>query len=300
MPQPPTSNRIVAGVDGSDAALRAVRSAVRECARRSATLTLVHAFETPVRGYPEYIATVGDVRAALEKHGREVLAEAEAVARAISPGVAVELRLREQGPAPALIAESHHAALVVVGSRGLGGFSGLVVGSTAVALSRLAECPVVVVRGEEPEDGRVVVGVDGSPASEQAIAFAFEAASRRHASLAAVMSWTDVALDAAFGNASSLTLDWARLGEEHRELLAQRLAGWTERYPEVVVNRIVVHDRPVRALLREAEHAQLLVVGSRGRGGFAGLLLGSTSQSLIYHAPCPIAVVRPVGEADDA
>ncbi|MBP2471844.1 nucleotide-binding universal stress UspA family protein [Crossiella equi] len=300
MSPPTTRTRVVAGVDGSDSALRAVRSAALECARRSATLRLVHAFEVPVRGYPEYIATIGEVRAALEKHGREVLAEAEAVVHAVAPGVPVESRLREESPAPALIAESRHAAVVVVGTRGLGGFTGLIVGSTAVALSRLGECPVVVVRGEAPEDGRVVVGVDGSPASEQAIAFAFDAASRRHVPLAAVMSWTDVVLDAAFGNSASLTPDWARLGEEHRELLAQRLAGWTERYPEVVVNRIVVHDRPARALLREAEHAQLLVVGSRGRGGFAGLLLGSTSQSLIYHAPCPIAVVRPLGEAGDA
>lgn len=295
MSAPAKSTRIVVGVDGSDSALKAVVWAARECARRDVTLRLVHAFEVPVRGYPEFVATVGEVRAALAKHGQECLAEAEEAARAVSGEIPVEQVVREDSAAPALIAESRHARMMVVGSRGLGGFTGLVLGSTAVALSIHGRCPVVVVRGCAPEQGRVVVGVDGSPASEEAIAFAFEAADRRGVPLAAVMSWTDFVLDGASGHVSSLTLNWAELTEEHRELLSERLAGWRERYPDVEVCRIVVHDRPVRALLREAEHAQLLVVGSRGRGGFVGMMLGSTSQSLLYHAPCPTVVVRPQG-----
>ncbi|WP_189226392.1 universal stress protein, partial [Saccharothrix coeruleofusca] len=134
------------------------------------------------------------------------------------------------------------------------------------------------------QDGAVVVGVDGSPVSEQAVAFAFEQASSRAAPLTALIAWTDLPTGG---------VDWARVEQERRRLLAERLAGWQEKYPDVRVTRVVVRDRPVRALLAAARGARLLVVGSRGAGGFQGMLLGSTSQALVSHAPCPLAVVRP-------
>jgi nucleotide-binding universal stress UspA family protein len=288
----PVAPPVVVGIDGSASALDAVVWAADECARHRVPLLLVHCYYLPTRGYPEIITTGHEFLAALAEQGGRWLTEAESAARAAAPGVAVETRLRQAPPVPHLIEESAHARMVVLGSRGLGGFTGVLVGSTAVALAAHAHSPVVVVRGEPVVDGPVVVGVDGSPASEAAIAFAFDAASVRGAPLTAVLSWTDVLVESAF-QATRFSMDWAAVEDEQRRLLAERMAGWQEKYPDVPVERVVVRDRPVRALVRIAEHARLVVVGSRGHGGFAGMLLGSTSQALVHHAPCPVAVVRP-------
>jgi nucleotide-binding universal stress UspA family protein len=283
---------IVVGVDGSTSALDAVKWAAQECARHRVPLRLVHGFLLPTRGYPEIIMTGNEVRQAMENQARQWLEAAAETARAAAPDVVVETALVLEGPVPLLVDESGEARLVVLGSQGLGGFTGLLVGSTAVALAAHGKCPVVVVRGTAVADGPVVVGVDGSPASEAAIAFAFEAASMRGAPLTAVMTWTDFLVDSAYDEAR-LAIDWEQVAEAELRLLAQRLAGWQEKFPDVRVDRLVLRDRPVRALLRLAEKAQLLVVGSRGHGGFTGMLLGSTSQALVHHSPCPIAVVRP-------
>lgn len=283
---------IVVGVDGSTSALDAVRWAAQECARHRVPLRLVHGYLLPTRGYPEIVMTGNEVRQAMENQARQWLDEAREAARAVAPDVAVDTELVLEGPVPLLIGQSREARLVVLGSQGLGGFTGLLVGSTAVALAAHGKCPVVVVRGTAAEGGPVVVGVDGSPASEAAIAFAFEAASTRGVPLTAVMTWTDFLVDSPYGEAR-LAIDWAQVEEAEFRLLAQRLAGWQEKFPDVHVDRLVLRDRPVRALLRLAAEAQLLVVGSRGHGGFTGMLLGSTSQALVYHSPCPIAVVRP-------
>ncbi|NUT92886.1 MAG: universal stress protein [Saccharothrix sp.] len=282
---------VVVGVDGSASALAAVAWAAREARRRRVPLKLVHAYLVPARGYPEIVLTGHEVRQALEDQGRRWLVEAEAAARAAAD-VEVEVALEHSGAAGAMVWESERARLVVLGSRGLGGFTGLVVGSVAVAVAAHGKCPVVVVRGGDHADGPVVVGVDGSPASEEAVDFAFEAASARGVPLKAVHAWTDFLVDGPYG--SRLTVDWAEVEAAEQRLLAERLAGRAEKYPDVVVQRLVVRDRPVRALLAEAEGAGLLVVGSRGHGGFTGMLLGSTSQALVHHATCPLAVVRPI------
>ncbi len=281
---------IVVGVDGSASALSAVKWAAEEAARHHLPLKLVHSYLVPGGGYPEIIVTGHEVREALEQQGREWLAEAEAAARAVAD-LDVSTAVVHSGAAGAMVWESKRARTVVLGSRGLGGFTGLLVGSVAVAVAAHGECPVVVVRESFPENGPVVVGVDGSPASEQAVAFAFEAASMRNAPLVAVLAGNDFGLDAALGGA--LGVDWSAIEEDQRVLLAERLAGWQEKYPDVKVERLVVQDRPARALLKLGADAQLLVVGSRGRGGFKGMLFGSTSQTLVQHATGPVAVVRP-------
>jgi nucleotide-binding universal stress UspA family protein len=282
---------IVVGVDGSASALTAAKWAAEEATRYRVPLKLVHAYLLPTRGYPEIVLTGHEVREAFEKQGRQWVEEAAAAARAAAPELAVETEVVFDRPAAALIEASHGARLVVLGSQGLGGFSGLLVGSVAVAVSSHGKSPVVVVRDGVRRDGPVVVGVDGSPTSEEAIGFAFAEASVLGAPLTAVIAWTDFLVDSAFH--SRFTVDWAQVEDEQLRLLAERLAGWQEKYPDVSVNRVVVHDRPVRALLKEAADARLLVVGSHGQGGFTGMLLGSTSQALVYHAPCPLAVVRP-------
>lgn len=201
-------------------------------------------------------------------------------------------------PVPALVGESENAALMVLGSRGLGGFKGMLIGSTAVALAAHGRCPVAVVRGRTPDgdpptDGPVVVGVDGSSASAAAVALAFEEASLRGTDLVAVHTFADALSEYAFAYPRQSALDWTAMETKPREMLAERLAGWQEKYPDVAVNRVVVRDHPASELLERSEDAQLLVVGSRGRGGFAGMVLGSTSQALIYHATCPLLVARP-------
>lgn len=283
---------IVCGVDGSDSALAAAGWAAQECARLQVPLLLVHAFMLPTRGYPEVVLVGNDIRHAMEEQGRAWLEEARAAARAAAPEVEVTTEVVCCGAGALLIELSKTARQVVVGSRGLGTVTGLLIGSTAVALAAHAQSPVVVVRGTAVPGGPVVVGVDGSPTSEAALAFAFEEASLRNTSLTAITTVTDFAADSAY-TMSRLGIDWGQVEEDERRLLAERLAGWQEKYPDVVVNRIALRDRPARALMRYGAEAQLLVVGSHGHGGFVGMLIGSTSQALVHHAPCPLAIVRP-------
>lgn len=286
---------VVVGVDGSESALAAVRWAAREALVRGTGLRLVHACEVPV-GYPDGFVGAARLRDALAEQGRDGLALASKVAEEAAPGLRVGTAEHMAGVVPVLVGESGRAAQVVLGTRGLGGFTGLLVGSTAVELASRAHCPVVVVRGAGTETGPVVVGVDGTPAGEAAIAHAFGAASAYGTEVVAVHAWTDLLVETAFEGGAA-ALDFAPLAEAAAAELAERLAGWREKYPDVPVIRHVERERPGTALLRHAERARLVVVGSRGRGGFRGLMLGSTSQHLLRHAPCPVAVVRtnPVG-----
>lgn len=292
---------IVVGVDGSASALHAAGWAANEAARRGVPLRLVHGVDVSV----SIAADVGRLGAStnffevLESDGRGRLAEAEAMVRQAHPQLEVAIDLLSGHPVPLLIDLSQTACMMVLGSRGLGGFSGILAGSTAVSLVTHGHCPVAVVRGRAPDEapptqGPVVVGVDGSPASEAAIAMAFEETSWRNVDLVAVHTWIDFSSDYSYAYAHHFIVDWNRIETEEQELLAQRLAGWQEKYPDVTVRRVITRARPVHHLLEHAAEAQLLVVGSRGRGGIAGMLLGSTSQALIYHSPCPLLVVRPI------
>ncbi len=285
---------VVAGVDGSKSALAAVRWAAREAVRLALPLRLVHAF-----GWPNtrHIGDPGlgvDQRGVLLRVAHEQISVAVEAAAAATSGVEIEHEVVVGYPIRVLEVESRRAQLLVLGSRGLGGVSGLIVGSVAVALAAHAACPVVVVRGAElvavSTQLPVVVGVDGTPTSEAAIAFAFDAADARGVPLVAVHTWWDLFVDPTL---DPLT-DWEAIEASEQRVLAERLAGWRDKYPEVEVQRVVTRDRPARQLLKQAQGAQLVVVGSRGRGAFSGLLLGSVSHALIHHAPCPVAVVRPV------
>ena len=277
---------IVVGVDGSSSALDAVRWAAQEAGRRRLSLRLVTSYQLAAE-----VTTVLDpgVMAALREQGRRWLAEARDVAAAA--GVETSFELASAPAVPVLLRESHTASMLVIGTRGLGGFTGLVVGSTAVALAGRVHCPLVVVRGEVPAAGPVVVGVDGSANSETAVGFAFAEASAQRADIVAVHAWHDSPADMILlGNTTPP--EFERAQQQAYETLAERLAGWQEKYPDVHVTREVVRDHPSKALLRNAEGARLVVVGTRGRGGFRGLVLGSTGQQLLHHAPCPVAVVR--------
>ncbi|TDV44107.1 universal stress protein [Actinophytocola oryzae] len=279
---------VVVGVDGSESALEAVRWAAEEARRRHTPLRIVHAQEIPA-GYPPGFVDWHALHEALAAAGRSAVDDARRAAQEVVAGLTVEAVHVKAGAVPTLTEVSAHAALVVLGTRGLGGFTGLLLGSTAVEVTAHAQCPVVVVRGAH-RAGPVVVGVDGTPVGEAAIGFAFAEASARGTGLTAVHTWTDLLLETAFAGGAA-ALDFAPLAQQAEEVLGERLAGWQEKYPDVIVTREVSRDRASRALLRHAEHAQLVVVGTRGRGGFQGLLLGSTSQHLLRHARCPVAVV---------
>jgi nucleotide-binding universal stress UspA family protein len=289
---------IAVGIDGSRSALHAAVWAANEAARRNVPLRLVHAVMVSAFAYAGGIAPPDAFFTELDTAGRRFLADAEAEVRRSHPHLEVRTGLSHAYPAPALIDASAEARMLVLGSRGLGGFTGLLVGSTAVALAAHGHCPIAVVRGPRPGEpppatGPVVVGVDGSPTSEGAVALAFEEAAVRGVSLVAVHTWTDYSSDVDYAMAQMALVDLDQVATGQEAMLAERLAGWQEKYPDVTVHRVIARDHPARHLLEQAAAAQLMVVGSRGRGGFTGMLLGSTSQALIHHAPCPVLVARP-------
>ena len=287
---------VVVGVDGSETALHAVRWGAREAARRHAPLRLVHVCHlVPVR-HPRQVSPPPEYHAAVLDQGRHWLTEATEVARRVAPDLLPVTDLRDGSTADVLVGESRTAQLVVIGSRGLGGFAALLVGSVPVALSAHAHCPVVVVRapgadGARQADGPVVVGVDGSELSDAAVTLAFDTAAGHGVPLVAVHTWQDTPMTGAW-TALPGTVDWDWLQAEEEKQLVERLVTWREKFPQVEVRPVVERGRPETALLAHAAGAQLLVVGSRGRGALTGLGLGSVSQSLVHHAECPVAVAR--------
>ncbi|MGW3960606.1 universal stress protein [Amycolatopsis sp. NPDC005003] len=292
-----TDGAVVTGIDGSASAVQAAVWAGAEAVRRGRPLRLVQVYALPQVKAPVAFGTHEQVRAGLAERAEGWLADARAAVLAEHPGLDVTTAAREWSPVTALVQESQHAELLVLGSRGLGGFTGLLVGSTAVAVAAHTHCPIVVVRGRKPHDpppvtGPVVVGTDGSPDSEAAIAFACEEARLRGTGLVAVHTWSDVLADGAL-RPHPMDENPDETAAAERVKLAEQVVGWQRKYPDLTIELEVTRGRPVRTLLERGEQAQLIVVGCRGRGGFTGMLLGSTSQALIAHSPCPVAVVRP-------
>jgi len=286
---------IVVGVDGSAAALAATRWAAGEAALHQLPLRLVHVQPDPTGRYAD--STIEDaLRPALHDQAEKWLSIAVAAVREVDPTLEPAVDHLVGEVVVTLVGMSGEVGMIVVGERGVGAFTGMLVGSTANAVVSGSVCPVVVVR--TPPLGRAVVGraivlgVDGSPASEAAIAYAFDEAARRGGALVAVHTWEEIFLDPEL-RADQIRFDTTALAERERELLAERLAGWSEKYPDVPVTRVVVKGHPVRILLEYGEDAQLIVVGSRGLGRYYGQLLGSTSQALVNYVQCPLAVIRP-------
>lgn len=290
--QPVPPGAVLVGVDGSPESTRAVRWAAQEAALLGAALHVVHAWVWPLYRVPLGAGTLAPPGSGLQAQAERVLADAEAVARAVAPDVRVSTSLLVGGAAPQLLHHCTGARLVVVGHRGLGGFTGLLLGSVGITLSAHAPIPVVVVRGVPADDGPVVVGVDDSPAAADVVDVAFQEAARRGAELVAVHAWT-VALgtvDGGFEDYHQAAADGERAGRRLLEAVVARVA---PRYPEVATTTLRLGDRSAAAELVDASTgAQLVVVGSRGVGGLRGLLLGSTAHAVIHHAACPVLVER--------
>ncbi|TNH31128.1 universal stress protein [Micromonospora orduensis] len=288
---------IVVGVDGSPESLRALHWATEEARLRRRPLRIVHAFLWPLLRVPLGPSPSGPATGGLQHAAEQILSTAADRAREGAAALDISTDMPVRAPAPALIEASRDAALVVVGNRGIGGFTGLLVGSVGVQVAAHAACPVVVVRdgaadrGSGAFAGQVVVGVDGSELSRLAVGFAFEQASRRGLGVVAVhaFQWPQPTQP---GDMLPLVYDVDELRSEETRLLAETLAGWSEKYPDVPVQPRVVQGHPAAVLVRESAGAALTVVGARGRGGFTGLLLGSVSQAVLHHAPCPVAIVR--------
>ena len=287
-----STNRIVVGIDESEGARVAAQWAAREAAQRHAVLHLVSA-------YPNRLATgVADVVPSIAHQDtlKDLHRQIQTELTTAHPGLRVTGLVAYEQPIPLLLHESAHALMLVVATRGSGRLSHVTMGSVAFGVTARAHVPVVVVRpGTDPVDprGPVVVGVDGSPISEQALAFAFEAAAVRGTSLLAVHAWdTERAFDPEGVTIPAGRLTVSDLEQIERAVLAERLAGWRERYPDVPVETTLLTERAADGLERLSKKAQLVVVGSRGRNRVVGGLLGSTSQHLIVHAGSPVAVVR--------
>lgn len=286
---------IVVGVDGSAASKVAVDWAARDAAMKGLDLKLVHALNPPVvMAFPEVPMPPGYLQWQ-EGEARKFLDAAAEVAAAAAKQAAKDVNISHEmlsgSSIPTLVEASKGAHMIVVGCRGHGALARGLLGSVSNALAHHALCPVAVIHDEDPlmphpSEAAVVVGVDGSPASEKALAIAFEEASLRGVDLLAVHAWSDSTVFEFPGT------DWSTLQAMGEKTLSERLAGWQERYPDVLVRRTVVADRPARQLIEQAESAQLLVVGSRGRGGFAGLLLGSVSTAVVNAARTPVIVAR--------
>lgn len=295
------TGRIVAAADGSPSSLVAVEWAAKEAEMRNLPLLLVHVIApivTVADGWPG--APVSPDYTALQEEQAEkiVAAATDAALRFTSPGreqqVAAEVR---RGPViPELVELSAGAEMVVVGCRGQGAVAQTLLGSVSSGLAHHARCPVAIIHDDDPMTARspqapVVLGVDGSPTSELATGIAFDEASRRGVELIALHAWSDMGpID--FASVNWAPIEWRNIKDAEEEVLAERLAGYQERYPDVRVIRVVVCDQPAARLLEQAQLAQLVVVGSHGRGGFAGMLLGSVSSAVLCSARVPVVIAR--------
>jgi len=292
-----TRSPVVVGVDGSDESLVGLAWATHEAHHQHLPLRLVHAWEVPMPGYVPVPASVDLVRESAET----VLAEAVSKAQEWAPDTDVESVIMHGAAGRVLVDVGADAQMIVVGSHGRGGFARLMLGSSSGAVAAHADVPVVVTRGTTATGAwrarPVVVGIDGSAVSESAIAFAFRAAAVRGEGLVVVHAWAQP--DPFVDEAYAVLSESATRQTEARLAVSESLAGWRDKYPDVAVTQVIADGHPVEALLAEASDvdAALLVVGSRGRGGFTGLLLGSVSRGVLHHATCPVAVVRPTAQA---
>ena len=273
---------IVAGYDGSPGSGDALRWAAREAKARRTTLTVCLAWT------PDHMAlpTESDLRDLARRHGQEILARGLPYAESVLGPGRVRADLAAGSAARVLCDRSKTAGMVAVGCHGHSELPGLLLGSVAWQVAGHASGRVVLVRGEwrpaNQSPGPVVVGADGSPAAQAAVAFAFEEAGLRDVPLVAVCALTDAA---------------GRLGEGQQveEDFEHLMAYEAKEHPEVTAVRRVLSGTPRMALLTAAADGQMLVVGARGRGGIDGMSLGSVAQAVLHHAPCPVGVVHQAG-----
>lgn len=284
-------SKVLVGFDGSTDAQRALEWGIAEAAERNAALHVVVSQGPRLSSYPRPIDEVVAART------RKWVEQAQDTLR--EAGLPTDLvEIADGPPAEVLVNGSDASTLVVLGSQGYGRISGPYLGSVSQHVTRYAAGPVVVVRpAANPGSTRIVVGVDGSGGSEDALEFAFERASRTGAALFVLYGWrSQAALAMGMGGTvpfgATVPVDVAEETAGAELLLAETVAGLAEKYPDVEVYREAIPVPAARALADASQNAAMVVVGSRGRGAWAGLLLGSVSQAVLHHAECPVAIVR--------
>jgi nucleotide-binding universal stress UspA family protein len=283
-----TAKRIIVGYDRSADARAAARWALDEAARTGALVEFFYAYE-----WPEWAPAASMIPAPAvwpdgetDRAIKGSLQEAVTAAKQTHPDVRTEISIVHAGAALMLIDRSADASLVVVGSRGHSAVAGLL-GSVSVAVSAHAHCPVIVVRGDAAPTRPVVVGVDESPSAHLALDFAVEQAAARGVPLRVIRTWAPVT-----GIWQDGPLVTRSVTADERGPLDELVAGWRDKYPQLEITAEAVVDHPANALALASTTAQLLVVGTRGRGAVRGMLLGSVSQHLLHHSACTVAVVR--------
>ncbi|WP_422741097.1 universal stress protein [Micromonospora sp. WMMD754] len=285
-----SDDEILVGYDGSTDASVALDWALDEAGRSGRPVRLAYVFEwLTVAGWigPGVAPGVWPDETA-RRQVEELVRKAAADAAAERPGLTVHGEVFDGPPALVLQERSAEAGMLVLGSRGHGGFGGLLAGSTAVSVTAHAHCPVVVVRdGQAATSGPVVVGSDGSPSALRALGFAVERAAQRDVPLRVLRAWEPPG-----DRWVPPDFDPQETAATERAAAEAELAPWRESFPDVPVEIEAVPGSAAALLVEASRSAQLVVVGSRGRGGLRGMLLGSVSQQLIQHAQCPVAVVR--------
>lgn len=287
-----TAKKIIVGYDRSSDAKRAAAWALDEAARTGALIEFFYAYEWPT--WAPAASTIpspavwpdGEIDRAIRGRLNEAVTSAELS----HPGVRTTISIVNASTALTLRDRSAEASMIVLGSRGQGAIASL--GSVSVAVSAHAHCPVIVVRGDPASDAPVVVGVDDSDCAQLALTFAFEQAAGRGVPLRvirahafAVGAWEDRPI-----------VTEALLAGENRSL-HDLVDTWQQKYPDVEVSATFLTEHPADALTSASAGAQLVVVGSRGRGAFRGMLLGSVSQHLLHRAPCTVAVIREIPQS---
>ncbi len=282
---------VLVGVDGSEASLRAADWAAADAAATGQAVSVCYVSDlSPLADVPLPPAVRQEARAYGRRMVDRGLVRVRQAASVDAAGHVVD-----GNPAAELIRRAAGAEQVVLGSRGAGGFQQLVLGSVGAEVAAHAPCPVVVVRGESRDRHEVVVGVDASDRSHRALEYGFEYAARhggRVHAVHAVHARHDEGASMPVPTVSPRTWTTADPHPAARELLADVVAPWTMKFPTIDVETTVVDGSAPWALIQASKGAGMVVVGSRGHGGFAGLLLGSVSQALLRHADCPVAVVR--------
>jgi nucleotide-binding universal stress UspA family protein len=295
----PITEQIIVGYDASAGSEAALHWAADEASRRGAGILLLHADDPDLLVTTLRLEPYGHSAGRYGWYATDVLDRGIRCCRAAAPHVPVTRRLVSGGATEALLDAARDAALVVVGGRRVDRLSELFVGSTSFAVAAHAPVPVVVVPPPTPgltgpEAGRVVVGADGSATSTDAVGVAFDEAALRHTGVTAVRAWYSDFFDSphARGGALPRHVEDEVIVPAELAALRESLEPWRAKFPDVPVRERVIHGRAADALTIAARGADLLVVGSRGRGGFASLLLGSVSHAVLHDATCPVVVAR--------
>lgn len=286
------SGSVIVGYDGSEGSALALQWAATTAAQRGRTLEVVTTWSMPPAdlGMGASALVQQDLVDELRKEAQTANDEGLVVAAQLGANAVGEVIAGR--PASVMVHLSEDAEMVVVGSHGSGGLTGFLLGSVSRQIATHASCPTVVMRRAAADAVDMVVGVDGSAHSLKALRWAFEQASFTGLSLHVLHSWeippTWSMVEVPSYEPEVLIRDY---GNAELRDTSEAMAGFRDDFPDVKVRQEVMKGSPVKSLVKASEHAQLVVVGSRGLGGFRGLLLGSVSHAVVHKAACPVAVV---------